>query len=466
MGRLRMAGVQMQVTTQLRPYQAELAEQGHAILKKLGIVYYSIEMRVGKTHIALKTADLIGAKNVLFATKKKAISSIQSDFNDTDYNYQLKVTNFQQLHTINYYPDVVIIDEAHSIGAYPKPSQRFKMLQKICSRAFVMLLSGTPSPESYSQLYHQFAVSPFNLYSEYKSFYHWANKYVFIAKKYVNGSMVNDYSGNYNQKQLKLLEEELKYKISTEQAVTSSLLNKINIHSELAKQEKIKEQEIMQSCQHLFISYTQQEAGFAQHEVKEYIIEVNPDPRIYRLAKTICKDRVFTFKDGTAIVADSAVKVQNKLHQIYSGTVICDDGSRKVLDLTKTQYIRDNYQGKRIAIYYKFQAEADALRKVFNNITESPEEFNNSDGLIFISQIQAGSEGVNLSTADYLIMYNIDFSSKQYWQARARMQTLTRTKDAVVHWLFTKDGIEHKVYEAVLNKKDYTLNYFRKDYEV
>lgn len=410
-------------TTQLRPYQAELAEQGHAILKKYGIVYYSIEMRVGKTHIALKTADLIGAKNVLFATKKKAISSIEDDFSTTEYDYQLKVTNFEQLHTINYYPDVVIIDEAHSIGAYPKPSQRFKMLQEICSRAYVILMSGTPSPESYSQLYHQFAVSPFSPFADYKNFYRWAKDYVDVSQRKINGYMINDYD---RAKKVKIDETLTKY----------------------------------------FISFTQQEAGFAQHEVKEHIIEVNPDPRIYRLAKTICKDRVFTFKDGTAIVADSAVKVQNKLHQIYSGTVICDDGSRKVLDLTKTQYIRDNYQGKRIAIYYKFQAEADALRKVFNNITESPEEFNNSDGLIFISQIQAGSEGVNLSTADYLIMYNIDFSSKQYWQVRARMQTLTRTKDAVVHWLFTKDGIERKVYEAVLNKKDYTLNYFRKDYEV
>jgi SNF2 family DNA or RNA helicase len=72
--------------------------------------------------------------------------------------------------------------------------------------------------------------------------------------------------------------------------------------------------------------------------------------------------------------------------------------------------------------------------------------------------------GINLSSADVLIFYNIDFSAVQYWQARARLQTLNRTKPAVVHWLFTQDGIEEKIYKAVLKKKDYTTYYFKKDY--
>jgi hypothetical protein len=41
-------------------------------------------------------------------------------------------------------------------------------------------------------------------------------------------------------------------------------------------------------------------------------------------------------------------------------------------------------------------------------------------------QIVAGREGVNLSTADALVFYNIDFSATSYWQARARLQTKDR----------------------------------------
>ena len=32
-----------------------------------------------------------------------------------------------------------------------------------------------------------------------------------------------------------------------------------------------------------------------------------------------------------------------------------------------------------------------------------------------------------------------------------------------VYWIFAKGGIEQMIYKAVMNKKDYTLNTFKKD---
>ena len=55
---------------QLRDYQLKLSNDANAILKRLGFVYLALEVRVGKTAIALNTAKLYGAKNVLFVTKK------------------------------------------------------------------------------------------------------------------------------------------------------------------------------------------------------------------------------------------------------------------------------------------------------------------------------------------------------------------------------------------------------------
>jgi len=40
------------------------------------------------------------------------------------------------------------------------------------------------------------------------------------------------------------------------------------------------------------------------------------------------------------------------------------------------------------------------------------------------------------------------------------------TKDRLrnkVYWIFSKGGIESKIYKAVVNKKDYTLRHFEKD---
>ena len=40
------------------------------------------------------------------------------------------------------------------------------------------------------------------------------------------------------------------------------------------------------------------------------------------------------------------------------------------------------------------------------------------------------------------------------------------TKDRLenqVYWVFSEEGIEQDIYKAVSNKKDYTLNHFKKD---
>jgi superfamily II DNA or RNA helicase len=63
----------------LRDYQVDLSKKAVNILKEKKIVYLMMEPRCGKTLTALETAKLYGANNVLFLTKKKAISSIESD---------------------------------------------------------------------------------------------------------------------------------------------------------------------------------------------------------------------------------------------------------------------------------------------------------------------------------------------------------------------------------------------------
>jgi hypothetical protein len=41
---------------------------------------------------------------------------------------------------------------------------------------------------------------------------------------------------------------------------------------------------------------------------------------------------------------------------------------------------------------------------------------------------------------------------------------MERETPAIVHWLFSENGIERKIYQTVLNKKDFTLYYFMKDF--
>jgi hypothetical protein len=176
------------------------------------------------------------------------------------------------------------------------------------------------------------------------------------------------------------------------------------------------------------------------------------------------KNKFVKSKDGKMIMADTAVKEMQKLHQIYSGTVILEDGSTRVFDLSKAKFIKEKFKGKKLGIFYKFKAELQALQMAFgyDNITEDLSEFDNSSKHIAL-QIVSGSEGISLKNADYLVYYNIDFSSKNYWQSRARMATKDRLNNDV-YWVFAKGGIEEKIYKTVLNKKNFTVSVFKKDF--
>lgn len=406
----------------LRDYQLSIASDACQLLQQYGIAYLSMEVRTGKTITALEAARVYGASRVLFVTRKKAISSIEDDYAAMQPGFEILITNFEQLHTAPDTFDLVIIDEAHSCGAFPLPSERTKELRRICHQKKIIYLSGTPSPESYSQLYHQFWISTFTPFWQWPKFYAWAKEFVNVKSRYFYNREVKDYSDADRDK-------------------------------------------VMQHCRHLFISYTQAEAGFEQ-VVTEHILTVKMKPATYAFIDRLHRDRVYTGKNGEVVLADTAVKLMQKTHQAYSGTVITDKGSQ-AFDDSKAVFIRQHFAGKKIAIYYKFIAEKAMIQWAFGmKTTESPDEFRDSDDLTFISQIQSGREGVNLATADALVMFNIDFSATSFWQVRGRMQHKDRTTPADLYWLFAEGGIEHKIHQAVMNKKDYTIDHFKKDYHV
>ena len=115
----------------LRQYQIEIAEKAQEILQRLKIVYLCCEVRTGKTLMALETAKLHGALNVLFLTKKKAINSILSDYKALNYQYELTVINNESVHKITEKYDLIISDEHHRNGAFPKPNNATKIIKLI-----------------------------------------------------------------------------------------------------------------------------------------------------------------------------------------------------------------------------------------------------------------------------------------------------------------------------------------------
>ena len=410
---------QMSSKLEFRDYQTKIIAKGKQILTSNKFLYLSMEVRTGKTLTSLGIAEELGYENVLFITKKKAISSITADTDLLCPSYTLFIINYESLHKapdVNW--DLIICDEAHGMGSYPKPSKRAKAVKELIKKcgSHVILLSGTPTPESYSMIYHQVYGIPSNPFRSFKNFYGFARAHVRIKELKINGMMHKNYDD-----------------------APESVMNFMKPYT---------------------ISYTQEEAGF-KVDTKEHILHVDMQESTYAMCKRLTKDLVIEGKDED-ILADTPVKLMQKLHQMYSGTVKFESGNSMVLDYTKANFIRDNFEGQKIGIFYKFKEELNALKKIYGeDLTTELEEFETTDKSIAL-QIVSGREGISLRQASALVYYNIDFSATSYWQSRDRMTTKDRLKSDV-YWIFSKGGIEDKIYKAVTKKKSYTLTHFKKD---
>jgi hypothetical protein len=405
--------------------QSQKAVEAFTILDSKKIVYIAGEVRSGKTATSMDVCRLGSFKEVLFLTKKKAISSIEGDFLDFgfDKHFNLTVINDESMHKLIDYEkfDVVIHDESHRFGGFPKPGKHTKTYKSMFYTLPQILLSGTPTPESFSQYYHQFWGSINSPWSNYTSFYKWAKDYVNVKPKRIGTHIVNDYTSGIEDK-------------------------------------------IMERVRPLTVTMTKAERGF-KAIVEEEIMYVDMSPMTYRLTEQLLNDRVIEGDEET-ILADTPAKLQQKLHQLYSGTIKFESGNRKVIDYSKADFIIDNFKEKKIGMFYKFIAEYQALKeRLGDRLTQEISEFNEDDNKWIALQVSSGSEGTNLSKADYLLMYNIDFSAKNYWQSRDRMTVMDRLKNVVI-WIFSKGGIEDKVLKSVKGKKAYTTTIFKKQYKI
>jgi hypothetical protein len=404
-----------------REYQTDIIDKASSILIQSRFVYLAMEVRTGKTLTSLGIANKINAQDVLFITKKKAISSIEKDFNLLKPSFSLCVTNYESLHKIDpdIHWDLIICDESHSMSAFPKPSNRAIAVKNLIAKnkSRVILLSGTPTPESYSQMYHQVYGIPNNPFSEFKNFYRFCDVYVKLKERKINGLMIRDYSEGLET--------------------------------------------IIEKMKPYMINYTQAEAGFNSKTTEE-VLEVELKESTYKLIDRLKRDLVVEGKQEV-ILADTPVKLMMKMHQLYSGTVKFESGNSMIIDDSKAVFIHDNFCNYKIGIFYKFKEELAVLKNVFgDDLTTELSVFEDTNKSIAL-QIVSGREGISLKQADFLVYYNIDFSATSYWQSKDRMTTKDRLENKV-YWVFAKKGIENEIYKAVTKKKDYTVSHFKNDF--
>ena len=405
---------------QLRDYQIDISAKAVILLQTKKIAYLAMEVRTGKTLTALNAANDYGAKKVLFLTKKKAVESktIQNDYDLLQPNFKIIIINNESLHKITDDDfDLLISDEHHRNGSYPKPNKTTKEIKHRFGHLPMIFLSGTPAIESGSQWYHSFWISDNSPFIE-KNFYRWAENYTTPAIKFFGSIQIKDYSKSIDY-----------------------LINPI--------------------IEPYLLKYTQKDAGFVS-EIEEHIIYYDMPVKLRKITETLLKDELIRGNKEN-IVANNAAAMLNKIHQIENGTVITEQNNAYVIDTYKAEFIKQYFRDKKIAIFYYFQKERELLLNVFGDtITTDINEFNSTNKHFAIQQI-SGSEAISLKSADALVYYNYGYSGKNYTQGRDRMTTKEREENNV-YFILAKKSLNERIYKAIKSKKRYNEKLFQKQY--
>lgn len=363
----------------------------------------------------------MNAKNVLFITKKLAFKSIEEDYVDFGYSqsFDLTIINKESLHKLeNNEFDLVVVDEAHEYGAFPKSGKYQKAIKSRFNRLPIIYLSGTPHPESFCQLYHQFEMSSRSPWRAYKNFYNWHKVYGVPKIKYLGVLKVADYSD-------------------------------------------CRKDIVLTEVSHLMLSFTQQEAGFTTSVNIKKLYHTMSD-KVTKLITQLRDDHILRGSEGRVIIADSGAKMMSKVHQLSSGTCKTDCGDTIIFDYSKAEFIRDHFIGHKLAIFYYFQAELEILKHVFGDeLTTDLDEFNSSSKHFAVQQAR-GAKGISLKAADKLVFYNFGFSNEKYIQAIDRLTTMDRLSNDV-YFIINPKGIDNFVFASLEAKQDYILSAFKKD---
>lgn len=378
-----------------KDYQIELAKKAHSIISTKMMVYIAMEERTGKTLIAILTAELLNSvSTVNVITTKKAVLGWVDTLAKYDTKKIFNVTNYHQADKLPQ-SDLLILDEAHNyISSYPTTKSIWKKVSKISGGIPIIYMSATPHAECISQLYHQFSLSSWSPWREFKNFYVWYKAHGKIERKWVGQRLI------------------IKYK-------------KIDKH-------------VRENVEDIFIVKTRKQLGF-NYEPVDKVHYIKLDEITMSVSHKISVRKVLDFKCGT-LVADTAAKLNHALYCIEGGTLILDGVSHVLENTEKVDYILKTWGDTTdVVIMYNYRGEFTKLSKYFKNAQ--------------LLQATSFAEGIELSHVRHLIIYSQDYRVSKHTQRRARQASYNRKEPINVNFLLVKNFMSSKVYEAVVLKK-------------
>lgn len=318
--------------------------------------------------------------------------------------------------------DMVVVDESSSFKSHK--AKRFKSLSSVSGHIERMvLLTGTPSPNSLADLWSQVYLLDGGQRLE-KRYTHFREKYFDPGQR--NGYVVF----NYNAKP------------GSENAILSR---------------------ISDICISMKASDYLQLPDVVDHEVP-VVLDSKAAKAYYELEKQMVLQLP---EDDEEISVASAAALSNKLLQLANGAVYDDDHNYYEVHNCKIDAfleLIESLQGKPALVFYNFQHDKARILKTLEKsklrvrelkTADDEDAWNNHEVDILLAHPASSAYGLNLQEGgNHVIWFGLTWNYEQYTQANARLHRQGQTEKVIIHHLICSGTRDEDVMEALKRKED------------
>ena len=194
-----------------------------------------------------------------------------------------------------------------------------------------------------------------------------------------------------------------------------------------------------------------------------------PEKKFIKEYSTVSSDYKKFMKDRVIKIDDKELTGDSTLSKRLYARMLCSAYSKdkisRLIDLV-------NSTSDRVIIFYNFNTELEALRKVLfdrpisivNGQVKDLKAYENNDNSVTLIQYQAGAMGLNLQKANRIIYFSLPERSELFEQSKARICRIGQEKQCYYHIMMCHKSVEEKIYACLLMRKDYTDELFRKEF--
>ena len=178
------------------------------------------------------------------------------------------------------------------------------------------------------------------------------------------------------------------------------------------------------------------------------------------------KDFVAEVEGGTITAGNALVKLL-RLAQLTGGALTLDGGDIEEIDDAKCEALEEILSGlpeeEPVVVFARFRADLDRideacfrLKRPCWELSGQRSEVNTwkKHGGVLAVQMQAGSEGIDLSNAAYVVYFSHGFSLAEYLQSEARVMGPDQKRHVVYDHLIVRDSVDVKVRKALRERRD------------